>query len=271
MRTLLKIGFGLLVLAVVMIALLFSMLRAKGTTNYHVKERQAVSSETRTVSAQVTQIELSGPIDLTLRQGAIASMKVSGEKRFLENVGTTESGKTLSIGPRGMLLHHKQPLQVTLTLPSLDKLDLRGSGDSEVNGFSGDKVQVHLSGSGTLKFNGRYKDVTASMSGSGDLELNGGDRSDKVEVTLAGSGRMTVVGQCKQFKAELPGSGDLDAEHLAAQAAEVTLSGSGTVVVQALRTARVDLKGSGEVSVLGNPSERIINKTGAGDVHFRDD
>ena len=271
MRTLLKIGFGLLVLAVVMIALLFSMLRAKGTTTYNINERHVLSSETRTVSAEVTEIDLSGPIDLTLRQGAIASMKVSGEKRFLENVGTTQSGNSLSIGPRGMLLHHKHPLQVTLTLPSLDKLELRGSGDSEVNGFSGDKVEVQLSGSGSLKFNGRYKDVVAGVSGSGDMEMNGGDRSDKVDVTLAGSGRLTVVGQCKKFKAELVGSGDLEAEHLAAPVADVTLSGSGTLVVQAQRSVLVNLKGSGDVTVLGNPSERVINKTGAGEVNFRDD
>ena len=271
MRTLLKIGFGLLVLAVLMIGLLFSMLRAKGTTNHSNHERHAVSSETRTVSADVTEIDLSGPIDLTLRQGAIASMKVSGEKRFLENVDTTQTGKVLHIGPRGMLLHHKRPLQVTLTLPSIEKLKLRGSGDSTINGFSGDKVDVQLSGSGNVKFNGRYKEVLASVSGSGDMEMNGGDRSDKVEVALAGSGQMTVVGQCKNFKADIPGSGDLDAEHLAAQIAAVHLSGSGTSVVQALRTAEVNLKGSGDVSVLGNPNERSVNKTGAGDVTFRDE
>lgn len=270
MRTLMKIGFGLLLLAVLLIALLFSMLRAKGTTSHSHPERHTVSSQTRPVTAAVTDIDVSGPIDLILRQGAIASMTVSGTKRYLDNVDTTQNGKLLQIGPRGMLLHHRQPLQVVLTLPSLDKLVMRGSGNSTVNGFIGDKVDVQLHGSGDVKFNGRYKEVLASLTGSGDMEMNGGDRSDRVAVTLAGSGRLTVVGQATRFKADLHGSGDLEAEHLAAEQTAVNLSGSGTSVVQASDSAQVNVTGSGDVQVLGNPSQRNVKKAGSGDVTFRD-
>ena len=269
MRTLVKIGFGLLLLAVVLIALSFSMLRAQGTSNRSNPEGRMVSSETRTITPEVSEIELSGPIEMTLRQGAIASMKVSGEKRFLENIDTTQSGKLLHIGTKGMLLHHRQPLQVIVTLPSIDKLSIRGSGDSTINGFSGDKVDVQLFGSGNVKFNGRFKEVSASVFGSGDLEMNGGS-SDKVEVALVGSGQMTVVGSSRLFKADQTGSGDLDAEHLAAEVTEVNLRGSGTSVVQANKSAEVTVRGSGDVSVIGNPSQRSVNKTGSGEVMFRD-
>jgi hypothetical protein len=101
------------------------------------------------------------------------------------------------------------------------------------------------------------------------MELNGGT-SDKVEVSLMGSGQMTVVGQCKEFKADQTGSGDLDAEHLAADLANVNLHGSGTAVVQARKSADVTLRGSGDVSVLGNPNARNVNRTGSGDVTFRE-
>jgi mannose-6-phosphate isomerase-like protein (cupin superfamily) len=269
MRTLLKVGFGLLLLSFVLIGMSFTMLRAQGTSNRGSIEGRNVATETRAVGAEVTEIDLSGPIDMTLRQGAIASLTVRGEKRLLGNIDTTQDGKTLRIGTKGMLLHHRQPLQVVLTLPSIDKLNIRGSGDSTINGFSGDKVEVQLYGSGNVKFNGRYKDVTAAVHGSGDMEMNGGS-SDKVDVALVGSGQMTVVGSCKQFNAEQTGSGDLDAEHLAADATAVKLHGSGTSVVQALKTAEVTVRGSGDVSVLGNPTERNVNKTGSGDVVFRD-
>ncbi|MES2318976.1 MAG: head GIN domain-containing protein [Pseudomonadota bacterium] len=269
MRTLLKVGFGLLLLSFVLIGMSFTMLRAQGTSNRGSVEGRNVATETRTVGAEVTKIDLSGPIDMTLRQGAIASLTVRGEKRLLGNIDTTQDGKTLRIGTKGMLLHHRQPLQVVLTLPSIDKLNIRGSGDSTINGFSGDKVDVQLYGSGNVKFNGRYKDVTAAVHGSGDMEMNGGS-SDKVDVALVGSGQMTVVGSCKQFNAEQTGSGDLDAEHLAADATAVKLHGSGTSVVQALKTVDVTVRGSGDVSVLGNPTERTVNKTGSGDVVFRE-
>jgi hypothetical protein len=270
MRTLLKVGFGLLMLAFMLIGLSFTMLRAQGTSNHASIEGRMVSSETRSIGADVTDIDLSGPIDLTLRQGAIAALSVRGEQRLLGNIDTTQEGKILHIGTKGMLLHHRQPLQVVLVLPSIAKLSLRGSGDSTINGFSGDKVDVQLFGSGNVKFNGRYKDVSASVHGSGDMEMNGGS-SDKVDVELVGSGQMTVVGSCKEFKADQTGSGDLDAEHLAADATAVNLHGSGNSVVRAIKTAQVTVRGSGDVSVLGNPAQRNVDKTGSGDVTFKEE
>lgn len=269
MRTLLKVGFGLLLLAFMLIGMSYSMLKAQGSTSRANPEGRMVLSETRTIGADVTEIDLSGPIDMTLRQGAIASLTVKGEQRLLGNIDTTQEGKLLHIGTKGMLLHHRHRLQVVLVLPSIDKLSIRGSGDSTINGFSGERIDVQLHGSGNVKFNGRYKAVSAGVHGSGDMEMNGGS-SDKVEVALVGSGRMTVVGSCRQFTADQTGSGDLDAEHLAADVTAVNLRGSGTSVVQALKTAEVAVRGSGDVSVLGNPTERNVNKTGSGDVTFRD-
>ena len=268
MRALLKIGFGLLLLGFMLIGMSYSVLRAQGTTSRSNPEGRMVASETRHIGTDVTEIDLSGPIDMTLRQGAVASLTVKGEQRLLGNVDTTQEGKLLHIGTKGMLLHHRQPLQVVLVLPSINKLNIRGSGDSTINGFSGDRVDVQLFGSGNVKFNGRYKDVSAAVHGSGDMEMNGGS-SDKVEVALVGSGQMTVVGSCKEFKADQTGSGDLDAEHLASDATAVNLRGSGTSVVQALKTAEVTVRGSGDVSVLGNPTERNVSKTGSGDVTFK--
>ena len=269
MRTLVKIGSALLLLAFVLIGLTFSRLRAEGVNTRGQTEGRELASETRTVPPSITQIDLNGAIDMTLRQGAVPSLTVRGEQRLLGNVDTTQDGNTLLISVKGMLLHKRLPLQVILVLPSIEKLNMHGSGDSTVNGFSGDKVNVQLSGSGNVKFNGRYKDVTAAAQGSGDMEMNGGS-SDKVEVALSGSGQMTVVGSCKEFKADQTGSGDLDAEHLAADATEVNLRGSGTSVVQAIKTADVTVRGSGDVSVLGNPTQRVVNKTGSGDITFRD-
>lgn len=268
MRTLFKIGTGLLLLACLLIALTFSMLRAQGVNTRSHAEGRELASETRPVSAAATQIDLSGAIDMTLRQGAVPSMTVRGEQRLLANVDTVQDGDTLQIGVKGMLLHKRQPLQVIVVLPAIDTLRIRGSGDSTVNGFSGERMDIQLSGTGNVKFNGRYKDIHARLRGSGEMEMNGG-ASDTVEVALAGSGQMTVVGSCKQFTAEQTGSGELDAEYLAAKMVSVVLQGSGTSVVRALESAEVTMRGSGDVSVLGNPGQRVVSRTGSGDVNFR--
>ncbi|NHZ80222.1 DUF2807 domain-containing protein [Massilia sp. CCM 8695] len=267
MRSLLKVGFGLLLLAFVLIALFYSMLRAQGTTRPANPEGRVVASEARHVGNDVTSVELGGPIDMTLRQGAVPSLTVRGEQRLLGNIETISEGGTLHIETKGMLLHHKQPLQVVLVLPAIDNVRIQGSGDSTINGFSGDKIDLQLHGSGNVKFNGRFREVEAGLQGSGDIELNGGN-CDQVDVNVAGSGSMTVVGAAKRFKTVQTGSGDLDAEHLSADTVTVELTGSGSAIVQARKSAAVNLRGSGDVSVHGNPDQRAVTRNGSGDVTF---
>lgn len=258
----------MLALAFALIAISYSMLRAEGTAGSSNPEGRIVDSETRKVDARITSIELTGPIDLTLRQGAVPSLTVRGEKRMLGNVETIQSGDSLEIATKGMLLHHRNPLQVVLVLPSLESIIINGSGSSTVNGFIGDKADVQLHGSGNLKFNGRYREVVAGIHGSGEVELNGGG-SEKVVVEVVGTGQMTVVGSTDEFKAQQTGSGDLLARHLAAKEAEVELMGSGTATIQAHEVVSVNLRGSGDVTVYGGPNQRSVSRTGSGDVTFR--
>jgi hypothetical protein len=270
MRAMMKVGFSLLALAFLLIGLSYSMLRAQGISGSSNPAGRVVESETRSIDKTVRAIDLSGPIDLTLRQGAVPSLVVRGEQRMLGKVDTTtDDDGTLHIGTSGMLLYHRQPLQVTLVLPSIEDIAVRGSGDSAINGFSGERIDLRLNGSGNVKFNGRFKEVAASLHGSGDLEMNGGS-SDKVEAEVVGSGKMTVVGSCKEFKAEQTGSGEIDARHLNADGASLHLMGSGDSALNARKVASVTLRGSGNVVVYGRPSERDVSRKGSGEVTFKD-
>lgn len=269
MRTLFKVGLSLLILAFVLIGLSYSMLKAQGISSPITTVGRSVESETREVGADIQEIDLEGPIDLTLRQGATPSLQVKGEQRLLGNIETTSGDDgVLHIGTTGMLLHHRQPLQVVLVLPSLRDLRVRGSGDSTVNGFSGDGIAVHMEGTGTLKFNGRYRQVDASVRGSGEVEMNGGT-SGRVEARVEGSGKMTVVGSASELEATLAGSGDLNARHLAADVVKLELMGSGNAVVNAGRRLEASVRGSGDVEVFGEPTDRNVTVNGSGDVTYK--
>lgn len=268
MRSLLKIGVGMLLLAFVLIGLSYSVLRAQGVSNPASAAGRSVRSEKRPVTMEVRSIDLNGPINLTLRQGANPSMRVRGEQRLLGNVDTTQEGSVLHIGTKGMLFHHRQPLQVELVLPVLEELEVHGSGDSSVNGFSGERFKLSLQGSGNVKFNGRFKHVEGSLAGSGDLNLNGGN-SDSVTLELVGSGAITASGSAATLEASLTGSGDLDAEHLATDKTAVVLKGSGSATVFTKLEADLTLGGSGDVQVYGQPEQRRVTRSGSGEVKWR--
>lgn len=267
MRALLKIGASLLLLALALIGVSYSMLRAYGSAHPASAAGRAPGSEVRSIGNSINEVELSGPIDLTLRQGPTPYLKVRGEQRLLANVYTEQDGNTLHIGTKGMLLHHRRPLQVELVLPSLRQLEMRGSGDATINGFSGDKLVLQLHGSGNAGFTGRYSKVEASVHGSGDLKLNAGN-SEKVELELTGSGQISASGSSQSLTAQLVGSGDLDAEHLAASTVQLQLFGSGQARVFARQSAELELRGSGDIHVFGNPDQRHVSRNGSGGVSW---
>jgi len=58
MRTLIKIGFGLLALAALLIGLMFSFLRTHGSSSHGNPEGRVLASETRSITEQATEIDL---------------------------------------------------------------------------------------------------------------------------------------------------------------------------------------------------------------------
>lgn len=268
MRALLKVGFSLLLLAFVLIGLSYAALRANGATA--ASEGRRMSSEKREVPAAIKAIDLDGPIDLNVRYGAAPALEVRGEARLLNNVDVNADGEVLHIGLRGMVLGHRRPLQVDLVLPRLDSIKIDGSGDSTVNGFSGQRIEARMQGSGSLRFNGRFRQVDAALSGSGELDLNAGPSIQRFDALLSGSGHLTIVGGTRELHANASGSGELDARHLRADKVEVSQTGSGRSTVHARRSVAASITGSGDIEVTGNPAERSVSRSGSGTVTFSD-
>jgi len=269
MRALLKTGFVLLLIAFGLIGATYTVLRAQGSNGPSSPGNRLLATDKRPLAAHVSAVELSGPINLTLRQGPDAALEVRGEQRLLANIDTSVDGATLHIGPRGLLLRHRQPIEVTLTLPQLDSLHVNGSGDATASGFAGERLDLSLGGSGTLRFNGRYRENTVALHGSGDLELTGGS-SERVTAECVGSGNLTLVGATRELRAELQGSGELDARHLRAEEVYLSHTGSGSSALYASREVGVTLSGSGDATVYGNPERRTINRHGSASVTFHD-
>jgi hypothetical protein len=270
MRALMKVGFGMLVLALLLIGASYSVLRAQGVSAGAASPgSRLVATDKRTLGASVQDVEVSGPVNLTLRQGPSASLEVRGEQRLLANVDTTVDSGTLRIGPRGILLRHRQPIEVTLVLPTLEHLNISGSGQHTVSGFSGERISVNVDGNAGLRFNGRYREIDAGLHGSGDMELTCGN-AERVTADLKGSGHMILVGGARELHAEIAGSGDLDARHLRAEGADLANHGSGSSALYASKRVQVEMTGSGNITVYGNPDNRAVSRTGSGSVSFQD-
>jgi hypothetical protein len=265
LRGLMKAGGVLLGLAVVLVGLSYNVLRAQGLESAPTMADRTVGSEARPVDGKVTIVKVAGPVDLVLKQGPAAAMTVRAERRVLSRIRTIQDGGTLQIDTKGLLVNVREPMVVELTLPSLQRLQVLGSGNGRISGFSGDALQLDLTGSGDVDFNGQYRRIAASMTGSGNLTLNGGN-SDNVELSLLGSGDINASGSSKTLKASLSGSGDLDARQLAADSVDLSLLGSGDAEVAAKNAVSARIRGSGNATIAGKPAQRAVSVTGSGEV-----
>lgn len=265
MQALMKFGAALLLLAIVLVGLSYQALRAQETNHPRSAEGRAQASESRSVDARVTIIRISGPVDLILTQGTTPSMTVRAEQRLLSKIRTVQEGNTLQIDIRSTLINARLPLQVELTLPALQQLQMSGSGDASISGFSGDEMQLTLNGSGDATFAGQYRHIKAQLNGSGDLHLQGGN-SDSIELALQGSGDVSASGSSKALSAQLHGSGDLNARQLIADSVSLSLLGSGDAAVFARTAVSAALRGSGDATIFGQPAQRSVSASGSGEV-----
>lgn len=228
-----------------------------------------LASESRTVDARAVKIRLDGVISLKLRQGAVPSLTLYGEPRYLQKIITEQRGDTLHIGTNLNGVHMgKMNLRAELTLPKLDELVSDGVGAAEISSFSGDKLTLALEGAGAVKADAQYKYVTVKLGGVGSMSVKLGN-SDNVDLHLRGAGHIDISGQSKTLSARLGGVGSLDARQLKAGQVDVDMSGLGSASLYASNAASLKLSGLGSATVYGNPATRSASARGLGSVSWQ--
>jgi hypothetical protein len=80
---------------------------------------------------------------------------------------------------------------------------------------------------------------------------------DTFSVSVAGSGSFDLDGSCDVLDVDIAGSGNVDADGLLVERADVSITGSGDVVVNASDELDVSITGSGDVVYLGDPATDI--------------
>jgi hypothetical protein len=226
-------------------------------------------SETRPVNPGISRVILDGTTSLQLRQGATPTLVIYGDKDEIKSVTTGMSGDTLRIENEGTYIMHVPKFRVELTLPNLDRFTSSGIGSAQVVGFSGDSLQINITGTGSVNVNAHYKQVTIRSTGIGSANVNDGD-SDKIEVNAPGAGHVVLVGQTQELISKLDGVGGLDARELKADNVTAYLNGVGSAKVYAKKSANMYLHGMGSITVYGNPATRNSEVSGFGKINWEE-
>lgn len=170
------------------------------------------------------QIEITGSGDLIVEQSGEESLLVIADDNLLPVLTSEVAGRRLILGTRSNTSIMNGKIEYHVTVKSLEGLEITGSSDTMIHKLDGDQLDIQISGSGSV---------------TGDGSVN-------------------------KLNIEISGSGDYDGAAITSQDATVSLSGSGSVLVNASQTLSADISGSGDVVYIGNPNvQQSISGSGS--------
>ncbi len=105
-----------------------------------------------------------------------------------------------------------------------------------------------------------------SVSGSSQVTLEAALRQRDLQAHVSGSGRIEARGQVERLEAHVSGSGQVRLNGLAAEQADIRVSGSGSVELAAARQVEATISGSGTVRIRERPQAMDHSISGSGRV-----
>lgn len=188
-------------------------------------------------------VAVAGPINVIVTLGNSEGCRLEGDAEALASIVTEVKGNILVIRPQTSITswsrkYEGKKITAYVSAKELASLTVSGDGNLTVNGkISTGSLTTTVSGSGNIKAAADVDDYSGVISGSGAINITGG--ADRAKVVISSSG--TFSG--KSFSTKKLTS---------------TISGSGTVNIAVSESIRAVISGSGSVNYSGNPT---IDKT----------
>ncbi|RLD61873.1 MAG: hypothetical protein DRJ01_07120 [Bacteroidetes bacterium] len=204
-----------------------------------------VIKQERTVD-QFSKIDLSIAAHVFLKQGAEQSVVIEADENIIEEIKTVVNNNTLLIKIDKWMLHYKN-VNVYITTPNVDGLDVSGSGKIEaLTPIKTSNLKLDVSGSGKIYISELNADnVSADISGSGRINLEGKTKLTKLSFDISGSGKIFCNEQTQNVIGNISGSGTGNVN--ATQKLNVEISGSGKVYYKGNPLINCDISGSGKL------------------------
>jgi hypothetical protein len=159
--------------------------------------REAVSSELVTDSRDVqafNAIDMRGNARLEVVVGPEPSLSIAGREAYVRRIRTEVRDGTLHISTRARdwLRTDGDPrLVVTVSVPELDSMLLRGGTDVRISGFDGGRTDINVEGAAHIKATGQLDELTVHLAGASHADLSKLIAKD-AKVTVDGIGSVFV-------------------------------------------------------------------------------
>jgi Putative auto-transporter adhesin, head GIN domain len=155
-------------------------------------------------------VTLQGRATLDITVGETASVALEGDPNAVKNMRTAVRGDTLVISRRdGNWFWNNGGGTVTahITVPRLERLDVRGSSDITIAGSESGSSRITISGAGHLVADGALDSLSLTINGTGKADLTA-MRVEAATVVVNGTGQVSLDVR-KTLSATVNGAGDI--------------------------------------------------------------
>ncbi len=184
------------------------------------------------------QIEVTGKFDLRIVRGDEYKVELVGPEKEKERYETYLHGETLVIDYEGSQNKNFKfenlrvdEVRITITMPSLDKLELTGYGTARFDEFTSDDLDIDIKGPVKLKGDINTERLSITMSGKAEADLSG--RATRLNADLE------LASKLNAYSLEV-----FDAFVEARLASSAKLSVSGTLEMEELGASDIDYRGN---------------------------
>ena len=184
--------------------------------------------------------------DIFITQGDEQEVVIEAQQNIIDEINLDRVDNGIWTIHFRHIVHYARPIKIYITMTTLTKAGITGSGDIEgVTAFTGlDRLKLFITGSGSIDLDSDSKEIDAEITGSGDMKLYGS--TERVDLLISGSGGFL-------------------GKDLKTAEAEITITGSGNARLNVEEYLKVFIAGSGTVYYTGNP-EVDLHISGSGNV-----
>jgi hypothetical protein len=213
-------------------------------------------------------VETLGAFDVFIKVGEKQNVLITFDDNLIDLVETEVKGKTLKIYSDEPF-RSKRTCKIEITVPKLEGVTTRGSGDITVMNVNSERFRCHVKGSGDISIKNVNSNVfECDINGSGDIAVKNLE-GDLLDCRIKGSGDFSADGKVRELEIGVYGSGDVDARDLLAKEANVVIKGSGDARVHADESFDGSVYGSGDIAYYGDPEHTSKHVAGSGSIKRR--
>jgi len=223
-----------------------------------------VVDETRAVG-EFVRIQVASGIQARIEAGPRSALALRGEDNVLPHVRTEVQGGTLRIGFEPKIsVRTREPIQVALSVPSLDGLSASGGSRIDAATPSGDALALDASGGAHIRLAASVKPRQLAIQASGGAEISL-DRASAsaLSISMSGSAVVSLAGRGDTVALEFSGGSELRAPKLTVGNLEVEGSGGGVATLHVTGSVHGSLSGGSQLHIGSQAAVDVHTSGGA--------